>query len=152
MSYKEKAIWISFGLTLYLAYYYWSGFSELRDSHLLTESAFTGLLFTTAIFLAAIAIVLHSIAAILSHKESDKPDDERDKLIELYGCRLGYYLLSFGVIASIVNSQLGFAAWIYNGYDAATGPFEFMHIIILSFLMADAAKYATQLFYYRRGF
>ena len=152
MSYKEKAIWVSLGLTLYLGYYYWSGFSVLRDSHLLTESTFTGLLFNTAIFLAVISIVLHSTAAILNYKEADKPDDERDKLIELYGCRAGYYLLSFGVIASIVQSQLGDAIWTQNGNEPVAGPFDFMHIIILSFLIAEAAKHATQLFYYRRGF
>lgn len=153
MSYKEKSIWVSFGLTLYLMYFYFSGLSELRISGSLTEPAFTALLFTTAIWLTVISIVVHSIAAILDHKEADKADDERDKLIELYGCRVGYYMLAFGVVASIIHSQLGqHFMGIPSQSSALAGTVDFMHIIIMSYLIANAVKFSTQLFYYRRGF
>jgi hypothetical protein len=153
MSYKEKSIWLSFGLTLYLIYFYYSGLSELRISGSFTESAFTTLLFTTAVWLTVISIVVHSIAAILDHKEADKADDERDKLIELYGCRVGYYMLAFGVVASIVHSQLGqHFMGVLSESSALAGTVDFMHIIIMSYLIANVAKFFTQLFYYRRGF
>ena len=151
MSYKEKSLWVTLALTLYLIYFYYSNMLMLQTNELLTEDTFTILLITTVIWLAIISTVSHTVLAIINYKEANNPEDERDKLIELYGCRIGYYLLSIGVVFSIVHIQLNNYIGGYLGLDSVHGIINFMHIIIMSFLIADTAKYATQLYYYRKG-
>ena len=151
MSYKEKSLWVSLALTLYLIYFYYSNMLGLQESQTLNADSFTVLLITTVIWLTIISIVSHIVLAIINHKEANDPEDERDKLIDLKGCRVGYGLLSAGVVLSIVHVQLNNLIGEYFGISQTVDLVNFMHIIIMSFLVADMAKYATQLYYYRRG-
>jgi len=122
----------------------------LQENQTLNEDSFTVLLITTVIWLTIISIVSHIVLAIINHKEANNPEDERDKLIELKGCRVGYILLSVGVVISIVHVQLNNLIGEYWGISPTIDLLNFMHIIIMSFLIADLAKYATQLYYYRK--
>lgn len=151
MSYKEKSLWVSLALTLYLIYFYYSNMLILQKIDLLNEANFSGLLITTVVWLTIISVVSHTVLAIINYKEAEKPEDERDNLIDLYGCRVGYYLLSIGVVVSIIHVQLNNLIGVYLGLTPVIGILNFMHIIIMSFLIADVAKYTTQLYYYRRG-
>ena len=151
MPYKEKSLWVSLALTLYLIYFYYSNMLHLQVNNSLTEVNFTGLLISTVIWLTIITIVSHIVLAIINYKEANDPEDERDKLIELKGCRVGYYLLSVGIVLSIAHVQLNNLIGVRLGVSSSIGMLNFMHIIIMSFLISETVKYSTQLYYYRRG-
>ena len=150
MSYKEQGLWVSLSLTLYLIYFYYSKMLLLQSSMKLNEASYFGLLITTVIWLTIISVISHIVLAIINYKEADNVDDERDKLINLYGCRAGYYFLSIGVVVSIVHVQINNVIGTHLGISTELDLVNFMHIIVMSFLIADAIKYATQVFYYRR--
>ena len=68
----------------------------------------------------------------------------------LNGCRAGYYFLSIDLVVSIVHVQINNLIGMHLGISTELSLVNFMHIIVMSFLIADAIKYATQVFYYRR--
>ena len=107
---------------------------------------------TTAIWLTSLAIGFHIIVAAVHAKEAEEGDDERDKQIEILGTRNAYYVLVFGIISAVAQTQFSHFSDIGISFSTLSSGYNIIHYVIVSFLIAEIVKYISQLYYYRRGF
>jgi len=147
LSYQEKSILGSL-LALVVVYGYYF-VSVLRDA---TRPEFDGgnvtRLVFTVVAIVVIEVVYHIVLALESKVETK---DERDILIECKAYRNAYFLLASGaflVIASVVMASLA-------GDSVPTRiivtPFLTVNLVLFFMVLAELAKFLTQLFYYRKG-
>jgi len=151
-SYKEGTIWLSLAILLYIWFNYCSSLFELQSSHVLTTSTVNDLLLTTVIQTVFLEIILQVILAIIAHKESDLPDDERDKLISTYGYRNAYWILCLAPPVIIIHTVI----WTLtdNLFASLSLPNEYvlMQIMIIFAIGAEIVRLVSQIYYYRKGF
>ncbi|MFT5163408.1 MAG: hypothetical protein ACI9FJ_002003 [Alteromonadaceae bacterium] len=151
MSYKEKSVWVSFAVMLAIWVSYFNDVISLHGSQALTVDAIHSLLLKVVILTIVAEIVMQIIVAIIDHKQANDKDDERDKLITLYGKRNAYSILVIGVFAAVF--QIIVPTLFERGSLTLNLPNEYfiLHVIILSTVMAETVNASTRLFYYRRG-
>jgi len=147
LSYQEKSILGS--LVAVVVVYGYDFASVLRDA---SRPEFEGGNVARLVF-AVVAIVVIEIAyhIVLALESKPEPKDERDILIECKAYRNAYFLLASGaflVIASVIMANLV--------RDAAPAriivtPFLTVNLVLFFMVLAELAKFLTQLFYYRRG-
>jgi uncharacterized membrane protein HdeD (DUF308 family) len=131
MSFREKSAWISFVLLLLLiAGFALGGRVENAGFHYFLE------LF---IAFALLQVVLRLIVAWQAPKDARTPKDERERLIDLKATRIGFYALVAGVLLAML------AVHVHGN------PWSGLHTMILAVLVAWAIKFASEVFYYRRG-
>jgi len=152
MSYKERSIWVSFAITLYIWFNYFSTLYWSAKDNSLTISNMQSALLTVVVMTIALEILHHIVIAIIDNKDANYEEDERDKLISLKGNQIAYYILSFTIITSVLH--LLFPIMTQGLVDLLKVPSEYalINIIIFGALLAEIAKFSTQLFFYRRGF
>jgi hypothetical protein len=157
MSFQEKNITVSLGsFTLILGIYLIRLFQMLRDGGLDSTSVFR--LWGTVIVLAIVftifaTILTHIVSAIMQAivqaiKTGEKePDieindlqDERDKLIDLRGTKVTYFISSIGVGLAMLTYVLGQA------------PLVMFTLLIFVGIVAQVIGDISRLVLYRRGF
>ena len=152
MSYKERSIWVSLAITLYIWFNYFSELYWAVQQDSLTVSSMKSALFTVVTMTIALEILHHIVIAVIDNKNTNYGEDERDKQISLFGSQSAYYILSFTTIAAILH--LLFPLMSQGLVDVLNLPSEYaiINIIIFGALTAEVTKFSTQIFYYRRGF
>ena len=147
LSYQEKSILGSL-LAMVVVYGYYFA-AVLRDvGRPEFGGGSLGRLMLAVIAIIVIEIVYHIVLAMESKAE---PKDERDILIECKAYRNAYFLLATGACLVI--------AWVIVAglvRDAAptriiVTPFLTVNLVLFFMVLAELAKFLTQLFYYRRG-
>jgi len=152
MSYKERSIWVSLAITVYIWFNYFSGIYHAAQQNELTISSMQSALLNVVIMTIALEILHHIVMAIIDHKNTNYDEDERDKQISLIGNTNAYYILSFTVITAVLH--LLFPVMTQSLVSALNLPSDYViiNIIIFGTLVAEITKFSTQVFYYRRGF
>lgn len=157
MSFQEKNITVSLGsFTLILGIYLIRLFQMLRDGGLDSTSVFR--LWGTVIVLAIVftifaTILTHIVSAIMQaivqaietgEKEPDIEindlQDERDKLIDLRGTKVTYFVSSIGVGLAMLTYVLG------------QPPLVMFTLLIFVGIVAQVIGDISRLVLYRRGF
>jgi hypothetical protein len=141
MSFREKSAWVtlltliavSVAFALHLPWP-WTLTPEPNPS------MFDVLLLAIGAFIA-IEIVAHVLFVIWSPKDAKTPKDERELLIELKSTRIGAFAYS---ILSLVSMFVALHMVRANVIGIA-------YVLLLSFVVAQIIKYATRIYYYRRG-
>jgi len=152
MSYKERSIWVSLAILVYIWLNYFTDLVSLHITNTMTVDAVNGLLMTTVIQTIVLEIALQIVLAIIDHKDASSPEDERDKLITLHGSRAAYCILSVGVFLAIFYIVFPtLSTYIFPTIELSN-TYKVMHLIILFAVIAEITKFSTQIFYYRRGF
>jgi hypothetical protein len=134
LSFQEKSLWVMFlGLLAVYGYY----FSMVLPSDAANVMPQHMVLFGVAVaYLVASQVVGHILIAIVDPRDET---DERDRLIELKGTRVGSWVLAVGVFASLcvaVQTQ---------------GNFLFTHVLLGSWVLSQLVETGSQLYLYRRG-
>ena len=147
LSYQEKSILGSFAAMVVVYGYYFA--SVVRDTR---QPEFDGgnvaRLVFTVVTIVAIEVVYHIVLALESKVEAK---DERDVLIEGKAYRNAYFLLASGaflVIGSVIMANLR------DGVAPSrimVTPFLTVNLVLFFMVLAELAKFLTQLFYYRKG-
>ncbi|NQZ81995.1 MAG: hypothetical protein HRT52_13350 [Colwellia sp.] len=152
MSYKERSIWASLAILIYIWFEYFSGMNQLYGSQKLTVDSINELLLDAVIMTIVLEILLQIVIAIIDHKDANYDEDERDKLITLHGCNNAYYFLLVGAHLAVFYSVFPtLKTYILPSIDLPNGYFV-MHLIIIFALLSEIIRLATQIRYYRRGF
>lgn len=152
MSYKERSIWVSLGILIYIWFNYFMSLSSLHFADNLTVEAIYSLLLTVVIQTVILEIVLQIVIAIIDNKNANYSEDERDKLISLHGNRNAYGILSIGIFIAVLYILFPpLSIFFFPGVEMSNS-FKVMHLIIAFAVIAEIAKFSTQLFFYRRGF
>lgn len=139
MSFKEKSILSSLILTVVVFGYYFVQAFNTIDSSLLEITNRVGFFIGAVVFMVLLEIVLHIVLAITNKNESNKPNDERDSLIELKATRISYYILVVGIFTVGISILFSFDTLLLA------------NIMLLFFVIAEIVGFSMQLYYYRRG-
>jgi len=147
-SYQEKSILGSLAAMLVVYTYYFG--STLRDlgRREFGNGGLARLVFAV-IALIVIEIVYHIVLALESDPE---PKDERDTLIESKAYKTAYFFLATG-ISLLAAGIIVFNTLALHSHEAlgTVSAFATVNLILLAMVLAESAKFLTQLFYYRRG-
>lgn len=152
MSYKERSIWVSIAITIYIWFNYFSTLYWAAQQDTLTTSVMQSALLTVVIMTIVLEIFHHIVIAIIDNKNANYDEDERDKKITLLGTQHAYYILSFTTIAAVLHLLFPFMSQRLESLLNLPNEYVIINIIIFGALVAEIVKFATQVFYYRRGF
>jgi len=152
MSYKERSIWVSLAITLYIWFNYFSTLYWSAQQNNLTVDAMQSALLSVVFMTIALEILHHVVIAIIDHKNANYDEDERDKKISLIGSQNAYYILSFTTIAAVLHLLFPVMTQALVVMLNLPNEYIIINIIIFGALAAEITKFSTQVFYYRRGF
>ena len=151
MSYKEKSIWASFFVLIYLWCHYFLSVNALQEAQSLTTSAINTLLFIVVVKTIFLEVILQTIIAIIDYKQLDVKEDERDKLISLYANRNAYWLLSLATPIAVFYTVIPtLSGYLYSNNDLPN-EYIIMQLLIIVAVCAEVLRLGSQLFYYRVG-
>jgi hypothetical protein len=151
MSYQEKNITVSLtSFTLILGFYLFRIFQMVQGGSFNSTNVFRlwGIVIVMAIVVTIIATILTHIGSaifqvIKTGQEDPKIEDiedERDKIIDLRGTKVTYFVSSIGVFLSMLTFALGQPALV-------------MFTLLVFFgVVAQIVGDVSRLFLYRRGF
>ena len=152
MSYKERSIWVSLAITIYIWFNYFSTLYWSAQQDTLTTNVMQSALLTVVIMTIILEVFHHIVIAIIDNKNANYDEDERDKKITLIGTQYAYYILSFTTIAAVLHLLFPFMSQRLESLLNLPNEYVIINIIIFGALVAEIVKFATQVFYYRRGF
>jgi hypothetical protein len=152
MSYKERSIWVSLFILLYIWADYFLALNTIYLAGNLTVSNIRGLLLDVVVLTIALEIGHHVLVAIIDNKNANYDEDERDRLITLKASNYAYYVLSFTAIGAILHLLFPIMSQGLTGAFQLPSEYIVVHLIIVGALLAEIAKFSVQLFFYRRGF
>ena len=134
LTFQEKSLWVMFlGLLAVYGYY----FSMVLPSDAVNVMPQHKVLFAVAVaYLVASQVVGHILIAIVDPRDET---DERDRLIELKGTRVGSWVLAAGVFITLVVAV------------QTEGNFLFTHVLLGSWVLSQLVEIGSQLYLYRRG-
>lgn len=137
MSFREKSAWTSFCCLLAVAAFWLRSVIRTEVYHVREANPMFGFLSLLVVFVLA-EIVLHIVIAWGDPKQAQTPRDERERLIDLRAARVAFYVLTAGAWLSISTLHLQFDRLRMS--DTMLG----------AIVVAELAKFATQIVLYRR--
>ncbi len=140
MSFREKSAWASLAIMLLVFVPYFVHMFRLFERGELNGGTVFGEFIGAVIFQVLLLIVAHIAIAIRSGQEQK---DERDRTIESKSFKIAYYVLIASCFVAIPCVALALLS-------ALTLPF-LSQLLLACFVVAEAAKYVTQIICYRRG-
>jgi hypothetical protein len=137
MSFREKSAWISLILiVLVFGPYFWLvGRSVAGAGHV-----HAGTQFALITLFIVLEVVLHIAIAVQSPRDARAPRDEREILIDLRATRAAFYVLFVGALFSIFTMHFRTTVWMLSQF------------VLLSIVVAELVKFASQIVIFRRGF
>ena len=151
MSFQEKNITVSLVSFILILGFYLTRLSRmLQDGGLNSSDVFRlwGIVIALAIIFTIVATILtHIVSAIIQAVKTGEEDpeiedieDERDKLIDLRGTKVAYFISSIGVLLSMLTFALG------------QPPLVMFTLLIFFGIVAQIIGDISRLVLYRRGF
>lgn len=151
MSFQEKNVTVSLvTFTLILGFYLVRLYQMIQDGGLNSPGVFRlwGIVVVLAIIFTIVATILtHIVSAIVEAIKTGEKDpkiedfeDERDRLIDLRGTKVTYFVSSIGVLLAMLTFVLG------------RPPLVMFTLLIFSGLVAQVIGDISRLLLYRRGF
>ncbi|MDP5030151.1 MAG: hypothetical protein NWQ54_06100 [Paraglaciecola sp.] len=153
MSLKEKSTWVSLISTIGVFGYYFYGILGLvgLPVEVALDNALS-LAIKIITIIVMLEIIFQSLLAVSHHREANLGNDERDKIFNDKSHRISYVVLVIGVFVTlgrivIVEYNPSFTAEL----NSIQIPMLTAHILLLSFILAEVARFISLIFYYRRG-
>lgn len=141
MSFREKRAWVTLVTLVFVLLLFWLHIPPTRmlrpDSELWVLHV---LLLMIATFVT-IRIIAHIVMAVRAPRDARTPKDERERLIELKGTAVAWYVF-------VILSLGGIFVTIHLGANEIGLGF----VVLLSYVIAEIVNCAMRIYYYRRGF
>ncbi|ALO33478.1 hypothetical protein CMT41_01155 [Colwellia sp. MT41] len=154
-NFSEQTAWISVTFTLFIAWYYANGITQLEGNFASHAEQIVALWASTIIASIIFVIIAFTILAVISKVNGDGEDisliDERDEVIEARATRWAYYNLSTCIIILFVHI---FCQGVITNYPFFTNvpPIDFLiHGLMFSGLLVEFVLRATQIYRYRKA-
>ena len=140
LNYHEKSIWASLVSTVIIfGVYFTMAFKVMNDPNI-PDITLIFFFIGAVITIVIVQIILQTILAIMNRKVAEGGHDERDKAIEMRSTQYSYYILIFGIWASVAAMLINFSTLLL------------INLIMLTFIVAEVVSYITTLIHYRRGY
>jgi hypothetical protein len=151
MSFQEKNVTVSLvNFSLILGFYLIRMFQMIQGGSFNSSNVFRlwGIVIVLAVVVTITATILTHIVSAIIHAirtKEEQPDiehiqDERDKLIDLRGIKVTYFVSSIGAFLSMLTFVLG------------QPPLMMFSLLIFFGVVAQVIGDITRLYLYRRGF
>jgi hypothetical protein len=151
MSFQEKNITVSLiNFTLILGFFLIRVLQMIRNESFISTNIFRlwGIIIVLAVVLTILATILtHIVSAIIEAIKTGKEDpeiedieDERDRLIDLRGTKVTYFVSSIGAFLAMLTFVLG------------QSPLVMFTLLIFFGVVAQIIGDISRLVLYRRGF
>jgi hypothetical protein len=150
MSFQEKNVTVSLvNFTLILGFYLVRLFQMTQNGSFNSPNVFRlwGIVIALAVVVTILATILtHIVSAVIQAiRTKEEPDiedvaDERDKLIDLKGTKVTYFVSSIGILLSMLTFVLG------------QPPLVMFTLLIFFGVVAQIMGDISRLYLYRRGF
>jgi uncharacterized membrane protein len=139
MSFREKTAWVTLVALILVSLMYWLHVPSLFEPHrhgwvLLA----LGLSFGTFLLIELIAWLVFYLR---NPKEARTPRDEREQIIALKATRIGSWVFTVGAFLAIFVTL----------HLAGAGPVAMGMSVVIAFVLAQVARQAAIILYYRRG-
>lgn len=152
MSYKERSIWASLIVLVYIWFNYFAELFALNSMNKLSVEGVNDLLLDVVIITIVLEIAVQIIVAIIDNKDANYDEDERDKIIALHGNNYAYNILFVGVFLAVFYTVIPTLADYLFPSIALPNNYMVMHLIIIFALAAEIVSSVTKIVRYRRGF
>lgn len=151
---RELNIWSHLLLDVVVAVYYFSAVWTLSGGGLDVNLANIADLARVVGKIITFSIVYAIIVSIIINKRGEEPKDERDYRFEAKATGIAYVTLAVCVVlimSQIFLNELGMAFWnLDRGNPILLTPAVTAHLLLISLIVAGAAKTLSQLVLYRR--
>jgi len=138
LSYREKSLYASLliELAVYLPYFFLHGHNSVSK---------------VAGMIAAIIVLQIAAQGIIAALTRNRITDERDRLIELRGYRVGYF--TFATLMALGLAMLWFHASVLNNFhpEHSNMGLHFISVFFGILVIADITRTVAQLIAYRRA-
>lgn len=152
MSYKEKTIWLSLIILIYIWGDYGFNLLALMEHQQLIQANVNSLLKVVVFKTIALEVILHIILAAINAKDANVDEDERDKHISLRATKYAYVVLSVGIALAIFYTIAPtLNAYLFPGTQLAYHE-KIIQVVIIFMVGAEITRMSSQLFFYRKGF
>ncbi len=153
MAFREKMLWASAATTIVIWGWYFQGFVSALAAPVFNVGAEVGKFLFAVVALTVLQVVVAIGLAISSPADAQAPADDRDRAFALLAYRAAFVTLSVLIATLTVAAPLTMAtapAWL-SGRPMSLLPIMISNALLLSLVIAELVRSATQLFLYRRG-
>lgn len=141
MSFREKRAWVTLITLIFVLILFWFHIPPARMLRPTSDIWVLHVLMLMIATFVTIKIVAHIIMAIRSPRDARTPKDERERLIELKGTAVAWYVF-------VILSLGGIFITLHLGANEVGIGF----VVLLSFVIAEIVNCIMRIYYYRRGF
>ncbi len=153
-NFSEQTAWISVVFTVFIAWYYSNGMTQLEGTFASHAEQIVGLWAETIIVSIIFAVVAFTALAVIKKITGNDEDislvDERDELIEAKSTTWAYFNLSTCIAILLVHV---FCQGVITNYPFFPNvpPIDFIiHGLMFSGLLVEFVARATQIYRYRK--
>ena len=153
MTFREKVLWSSAATTVVIWGWYFLGFVKALDAPSFNAGAEVGKFLFAVVALVVVQVAAVIVLAITSPADAQAPADDRDREFALVAYRAAFVTLSVLIATLTVVAPMTMAtapAWL-GGRSGNLVPIVISNALLLSLVIAELVRSATQLFLYRRG-
>lgn len=140
MSFREKSVWVSTGIMIWL----WSWYASIVIPGIadgtITRAETMGLFIGVTVAVVVMEVIGHIILAILSPKDANADEDERDRMIDQKADSHSAWMLGGGIITIC----------LFTLFQDLSGV-SVIHLLLLLLIAVEVVTGALQILYYRRG-
>jgi hypothetical protein len=144
VSFKEKSAAISLvavlGVYGYYFYFVFLGTGPASPEEMLFS------MMALVVVLVIVEVAFHIVVAVLSPREANAAEDERERLIALKAYRVSYLLMSAGAL--LVLGRILFGSVVELEQVTLLG---IANLLLFALVLAEAGRYSAAIYHFRRG-
>ena len=152
IAFREKSLWVSLFITVIVAMAFSSDILHLLSLGAdAPASNIVSILLKATVFFVVLEIVLHILLAMDEQIGAGEREDEREKQFRLAANHLGYWVLSIGVIACIIQQLINSNVEVISSGQIPNfiqAPLELKLIII--FWLSEICRFSAELYHFRK--
>ncbi|WP_019029247.1 hypothetical protein [Colwellia piezophila] len=153
-SFSEQTAWITIAFTIFIAWYYGNGITELEGFFSTHADQIVWLWISTLIVSIVFAVIAFTVLTVIRKVSGDDDEDvslvdERDQEIEDKATAWAYFTLSFCIMALLIHV---FCQGVIPGYPffSDVPPLDFLiHGLMFSGLLVEFVARVSQIYRYR---
>lgn len=140
MSFREKSVWISTAIMVWLWSWYASAVIPGIADGSITRAETVGLFVGMTVAVVVMEVIAHIILAIFSPRDANSGADERDRMINRRAESHSAWMLGGGIITICMFTM-------FQDLTAVS----VVHLLLLLLIAVEIATGALEILYYRRG-
>ena len=140
MSFREKSVWATAGIMIYMWSWYLSAVGPGLLDGTSSRGENIGLFIGMIIMLIVLEVIAHIILAITSPRDANQPQDERDRMITRKAEAHSSWMMGAGIITIAMFAMFR---------EVSTA--SVVHLLVLLLIAVEVISRCLMILYYRRG-